>query len=156
MAPAGRLLTSAAVALGLLVAGCSGDDAPSCAVTEPVAAADLPEVLRGSGEAWTGRDGLWTTVPGAEQFITDDGPPRLKHAWVTLDEDGQPTQERGDPGVGAEGLDGQGAAAASHGGYAHTDELSWWPTVVEFPASGCWSETGVVDGVEVRVVYRVP
>lgn len=172
MAPGVRLLASATVALACVVGGCTGDDAGDaggdtevgpaptsvrpCPVSEPTATEDLPEVLRGLEGAWTGRDGLWTRIPGAEEFIADDGPVRIKHAWVTLDEEGQPTEELGDPGVRADGLDGQGTVEASHGGYAHTDELSWWPTVVEFPAPGCWSERGTVGDVEVRVVFQVP
>lgn len=175
MAPGGRLLACAAGALAFAVGGCSGEDADvaggadgdteagppptsdaPCPVTEPTPTEDLPEVLRAVGGPWTGRDGLWTRIPAAEEFIADDGPLRIKHAWVTLDEEGQPTEELGDPGVRADGLDGQGTGEAGHGGYATDATLSWWPTGVEFPAPGCWAETGSVAGVEVRVVFEVP
>lgn len=157
----------AAGALAIAVAGCSGEDVESapdldarsavaCPVTGATPTEDLPEVLRGTGGRWTGTEGLWAGVPERTAFITDDGTIRLKHAWVTLDEEGQPTDEHGDPGVRLQRLDGAGSLEASHGGYATDASLSWWPTGVEFPAPGCWAETGTVNGVELRVVFEVP
>jgi hypothetical protein len=43
-------------------AGCSASG-PECAATEPVAAAELPPVLRSAGGDWYGTDDLWVAVP---------------------------------------------------------------------------------------------
>ncbi|ODU06833.1 MAG: hypothetical protein ABS81_03260 [Pseudonocardia sp. SCN 72-86] len=66
----------------------------------------------------------------------------------------------GEPQVSAESVDGSGAATSSVGGYATatTDDgspISWWPTVVEVPHSGCWSVVERLGDTTVQFVMSV-
>jgi hypothetical protein len=135
-------------------AGCSASG-PECAATEPVAAAELPPVLRSAGGDWYGTDDLWVAVPDWPAARTEADGLVLKHAWVTLDGEGQLTAAKGPPQLAAERLDADGRAEASTGGYATDARLSWWPAVFRFPASGCWAEYGTLGETQVRLVLDV-
>jgi hypothetical protein len=116
-------------------------------------AAGLPPVLREAGGPWFGEDGLWASLPDWRANLVE-GSYNLKHAWVTLDE-GRLTSRHGPPTVHAIRLDAPGRADASSGGYASADAFEFWPTVVAFPATGCWMEVGILGDTVVRFVIRV-
>lgn len=162
----------ALIVLALVAAGCETDTSgdtevtsggvPSspgtCLVTEAVATEDLPDALQEAEGSWFGQDDLWVLLSNfAFKVDPGDGSYRVKHPWVTLDQDmGEPTLRDGAPTVGATRLDGPGVVAeAVYGNNAHTSALDFWATVIFFPATGCWEVTGTHGDTVVSFVVQV-
>ncbi|MES4826576.1 MULTISPECIES: hypothetical protein [Streptomyces] len=81
---------------------------------------------------------------------------RTKYASITLDAQGQVTDQKGAPDVDVERLDRSGSARGSTGGFATADgDRQWWPTVVNFAEPGCWKVTESLGSTEVRFIVHV-
>jgi hypothetical protein len=90
--------------------------------------------------------------------VTDrtDGGLRIKYASVTLDARGRVTDAKGPPRVSAERADGSRTVRGGTGGFATApDGVSWWPTVVTFGGSGCWTVTETLGPTTVRFTVNV-
>jgi hypothetical protein len=137
----------------------AADIAAPCAVTAATPPAERPAALAATTIEWFGRGGLWVGLP--------DYPPTkqgdtlvLKFPVVTL-LDGVPTASRGAPAVTAVRADAAGEAPGQVGGSAEafgTNEFTFWPAAVTFPAPGCWTITSALaaESVQFTVSVREP
>lgn len=109
---------------------------------------------------WFGHDGLWIDVAwtrdprrvsagGQEPGVVAG----VKYATVTLRR-GRFTSAGGPPTITARELGSGRTLRGETGGYAFTDTFRWWPSVLAFPATGCWEVRTTWGDTTVR--FRVP
>lgn len=137
----------------------SGTADAACPETAPVPARSIPATVRGFGRdrKWYGADDLWVADPTVP-FRTNEGGAeyRTKYASLTLDARGRSTDRKGAPRIGVERLDSSGAGHGDTGGFATVQgDRHWWPTVIDFPAAGCWEVTETLGSIQVRFTVRV-
>lgn len=124
----------------------------------PRSGISLPAGLSAEGDqTWHGTGPLWIDLGNfAAPVPRQDGTLRVKHAWWTGDVTGAPVSVHGPPTVTAHPLNGGETVEATVGGYATTGSgeqtFAWWPTVLEFPAAGCWEITGEWEGSTLTAV----
>lgn len=146
--------------------GTVGPAGAHCPSSTPVAPARIPSAVAGrpdAGALWYGTADLWAdawfAAPGIHiQSGGSDGAIRVKWGTFTL-HDGALSPFGGPPHVTARRLDGPAAtvaAAIDPSNYATTGTAagSWWPTVIDFPAAGCWDITETRGPTTVR--FTVP
>jgi hypothetical protein len=167
----------------LLMAGCTGTQSlarqPSSATTSAVPRAQVcpvtsptrdqvpvsiatqwAEPVFGQGNLWVG---AWWDIPQSlEQARSTVGgdsayPYGEKYPTWTV-KGGEVTNVGGAPRVSVKSLDGQSPGRGDSGGYATSSQnggttIHWWPTIVRFPATGCWQVTETVG--EDSIVYVV-
>lgn len=167
----------------LLMAGCTATQSsaqhPSSATTSAVPLAQVCPVtpptrdhvpvsigpqwadpVFGRGNLWVG---AWWKIPQSlEQARSKSGgdsayPYSEKYPTWMVD-GGEVTNAGGAPRVSVKSLDGQGHGRSDIGGYASASlddgtSVHWWPTVVSFPATGCWQVIETVG--EDSIVYVV-
>ncbi|MFW6691250.1 hypothetical protein [Streptomyces sp. MAR4 CNX-425] len=107
---------------------------------------------------WYGADDLWVARPDLLDHPGERAEGyRTKYASITLDAQGRVTDRKGAPRVDVERLDRSGSGRGGTGGYATADGgRRWWPTVVDFPGTGCWEVTETLGSTEVRFTVPVP
>lgn len=146
--------------------GTVGPAGVRCPSTTPAAPATVPPAIAGrpgDDAVWYGTADLWTNAwfaaPGTHiPSHGGDGTIRVKWSTFTL-HDGVPSPLGGPPHVTARRLDGPATAVAASintTDYASTgtNAGSWWPTVIDFPAAGCWDITESRGSTTVR--FTVP
>ncbi|GGY78854.1 hypothetical protein GCM10010300_23210 [Streptomyces olivaceoviridis] len=106
---------------------------------------------------WYGAHDLWVTKPSLlDRTDEPEDGYRTKYASITLDARGRVTGQKGAPRVQVERLDAPGSVSGSTGGLATADgDRQWWPTVIAFPAAGCWRVTETLGSTEVSFTMRV-
>ena len=134
----------------------------ACPAPSPVASATVPHALtaRVGGGGWYGSGHLWTRGINVGVGRAGNGY-RLKFGSFTLDDRGEMSGRMGRPRLTVHRVDGQGTGHGSVGGYASAAgrggaSISFWPTVVSLPRSGCWRITESLRRTKLRFYVHVP
>src|SRR5436190_16358367 len=124
----------------------------SCAVTTPLAPGFLPPApfaeLSGDRSFWFGTPALWTRLPRDGRSM-----PRDKSFWWSP-EYSRTHEPQPDLRVTATSLTTGATAVMRRATNAQAADLGGWTmlTMLEFPASGCWSVTATYRGQAVTFV----
>ena len=136
--------------------------AATCPAPSPVPSARVPRILvtHVGGDDWYGSGPLWTQGIGAGMIRQEHGF-RLKYGSFTLDDQGAMSDRPGRPRLTVRQVDGPGTGRSSVGGYADATgrgnaPISFWPTVLTLPHSGCWQITESLPGTALRFQIHAP
>ncbi|HEY3685153.1 MAG TPA: hypothetical protein VGL93_19135 [Streptosporangiaceae bacterium] len=119
----------------------------ACPAPAPVQPSTVPRTLvtGAGGDGWYGSGPLWTQGIGAGMTRAGAGY-RLKYGSFTLDDRGTMSPHAGRPRLAVHRVDAPGTGHASVRAYGNATgngdkPISFWPTVIALPHSGCWQIT---------------